>query len=353
MLRFSTSAKDDISLDELKVALKTYKTAKQKNEKFVIRLEDENPKIVEVLNLFGIKADEVSYQTHNLKFHQQLATKLLMDKKAFNCFCKDNELQNNYPGTCKNLPDSQVIDNENPFSVRIKKPKNQDKIDDFIILKINKYPTTTFATAIDDMLNNIELIIANEKDKVESGKQAYIRESLGYDKKIDYIFLKSLKNAPSANSLLEQGFLPESIVEYLEKDEDEFDLFALKSLNQKHISNLDSLKLATLVGFKSRDIGELAKYYSKELGTINEIKDKIDKIFSKKDDNLDELKEVVKKAPHFEKFEEFKEHIKQELKNKELSKELATLITGDKSANLSGIYPHIKNYIKEIARWYL
>ena len=352
MLRFSTSAKDDLSLDELKVAYETYKLAKQNNEKFVVRLEDENHEIVEFLNLFDIKADEVSYQTHNLKFQQQLATKLLRDRLAFNCFCKDNELESGYKGTCKNLPDSQVIDNENPFSVRIKKPNNQSELDDFIILKVNKYPTTTFATAIDDMLNNIDTVITLEKNKLETIKQTHIRESLGYDKKIEYIFLPSIKDDISANKLLEQGFLPESIIEYLEKYEGRFDIKELQTINKKQISNLDSLKLATLVGFKSKDIGELTKHFSKELTTINEIKDKIDKIFLRKeDDGLEDIKRVVKDAPHFESFDKFKNYIEQKIEDKELSKKLTILLTGtNEKVNLSDIYPYIKNYIKEIAR---
>ncbi len=352
MLRFSTSTKDDMSLDELRVALKTYKTAKQKDEKFIVRLEDENPEIVEFLNLFGITADEITYQTHNLKFHQQLATKLLMDKKAFNCFCKDKELKSGYPETCKNLPDSYVIENESPFSVRIKKPENQKEIDDFIILKINKYPTNDFALAIDDMLSNTDQVFTNEKNKINTKKQSHIRESLGYDKKIEYIFLPSLQDAPTANSLLEQGFLPEAIAEYLKEDEDTFDLTKLQTINQTHIPNLDSLKLASLVGFKSKDIGELAKLYSKEVSTITQIKDNIDKIFSQKiDDGLEDIKRVVKDAPHFESYAEFEKYIQQKIKDNELSQKLTLLLTGaNEKANLSDIYPYIKNYIKEIAR---
>jgi len=116
------------------------------------------------------------------------------------------------------------------------------------------------------------------------------------------------------------------------------------------------LKLATLVGFKSKDIGELAKLYSQKVDTINQIKEKIDTIFSKKschDKVCESLKEIIKDAPHFEEFEKFESYLreKSQLDDKELSKSLTFIMTGvDESSNLSDIYPYIKNYIKEIAR---
>ena len=358
MLRFSPTNGDDLDINDLKIALLNYTKAKQKGEKFLIRLNDNNTQeLIDTLNLFGIVADDINYKSHNLRFHQQLATKLLMDKKAFNCFCESKDKEDKAcKGGCENLPDSEVIDNENPFSVRIKKPQNGE-FEDFVILKVDKSPTNVFASALDDMLSDISTIIEDEKNTLNTKKENYIRESLGYDKKIEYIFVASIKENKSVKELLENGFLPDAIKEYLLKeDTNSFYIEKLKDINKKHIKDMDSLKLATYVGFKSRDIGELAKLLTKENSTINEIKEKIDKIFSKKeckDAKCKKLKELIKDAPHFDKFEEFTKYLldSSKLQEDEFYKLLGFIITGvEDSSNLSDIYPYIKNYIKEIAR---
>lgn len=431
MLRFAPSPTGDMHIGNLKVALLNYLVAKQRGEKFLLRIEDTDAKrniegkdkeIIELLHLFGIKSDEIIYQSHNLKFHQQLATKLLMDKKAFNCFCTPEDLENKklkakeegkpfrYDGTCKNLPDSLVLDNEAPFSVRIKEPEEDitftdiikgkltfepKNIDDFVILRVDKSPTYNFACAVDDMLSDISLVIRGEDHVSNTPKQIYIRNSLGYDKNIEYAHLPVILNnegkkmskrddASSVKWLLEQGFLPQAIANYLlligykapkdvflfeeaiewydiskvSKSPAKFNLTQLRNINKAHINILDSVKLASLIGFKSKEIGELAKLYTEEASTINEIKDKIDKIFSIKSSDeykqeLERFKEVVKDSPHFEEFGDFKTYLQEKtgFKGKNLFKPMRILLTGANGGpNLSDIYPHIKNYIKEIAR---
>ncbi len=431
MLRFAPSPTGDMHIGNLKVALLNFLVAKQRKEKFLIRIEDTDKKrniegkdkeILELLTLFGINADEVIYQSNNLKFHQQLATKLLMDKKAFNCFCTPQELETKkeeakkqnkpfrYDGTCKNLPDSFVINNENPFTVRIKRPQNTitftdkikgelsfepENIDDFVILRVDKSPTYNFACAVDDMLSDISIVIRGEDHVSNTPKQIHIRQSLGYEKDIEYAHLPIILNedgkkmskrddASSVKWLLEQGYLPEAITNYLlligykapkeiftfkeaiewydiskvSKSPAKFNLSQLRNINKAHILAMDNIKLASLIGFKSNDIGKLAKLYTEEASTINEIKEKTDKIFSKKSSDeypkeLEKLKEIIKDAPHFEKFDDFKAYLQEKtgLKGKNLFKPLRFLLTGANGGpNLSDIYPHIKNYLKEIAR---
>ncbi len=431
MLRFAPSPTGDMHIGNLKVALLNYIVARQKGEKFLVRIEDTDKKrniegkdreILDILNLFEVEIDEVLYQSNNLKFHQQFATKLLMDKKAFNCFCTSKELEikkerakkenraYRYDGTCKNLPDSEVIDNEKPFTVRIKRPNkpisfkdlikgdmsfDPEEIDDFVILRVDKTPTYNFACAVDDMLSDISVVIRGEDHLSNTPKQIHIRKSLGYEKQIEYAHLPIIlnedgkkmskrDNASSVKWLLDEGFLPQAIANYLiligykapkefftineaiewfdikkvSKSPAKFNLSQLKSLNREHIKAMDSLKLASLIGFKSKEIGELAKLYTEESSKINEIKDKISKIFLKKvsdeyHDELKKLKAIIKDAPHFEEFNQFKAYLqnKSGLKGKNLFKPLRILLTAEQNGpNLSDIYQYIKNYIKEIAR---
>ncbi len=431
MFRFAPSPTGDMHIGNLRVALFNYICAKQKNEKFVIRIEDtdtlrniegKDKELLDILNLFGITYDQLSYQSENLKFHRQLATKLLMDKKAFACFCtpqtldrkreeaKKNATAYRYDGVCKKLSDEEVLNNEAPFVIRIERPQDNitfsdiikgeltftpENIDDFVIMRVDKTPTYNFACAIDDMMSDISMVIRGEDHVSNTPKQILVRNYLGYDKNIKYAHLPIILNqegkkmskrddASSVSWLLKEGFLPSAISNYLilignktpkeifvleeaiqwfdlkniSKAPVKFDIDRLKHLNREHIKKTDSKTLSSLIGYLSQDLGDLAKLYTQEASTLEEIKSKIDKIFSKKSceefpKEFEILKSIAKDAPFFKDFNDYKSYLseKSSLKGKRLFKPLRILFTGEKDGpNLSEIYPYIKNYLGEIIK---
>ncbi len=431
MYRFAPSPTGDMHIGNLRVALFNYICAKQSKEKFIIRVEDtdkerniegKDQEILEILNLFGITYDQLIYQSDNLKFHRQLGSKLLMDGNAFSCFCSAKTLEEKreqakkdkkayrYDGVCKKLSDSEVIENENPFVVRIKEPSEKIEftdlikgdmkfepkdIDDFVILRVDKTPTYNFACAIDDMLSNVSVIIRGEDHLSNTPKQELIRKYLGYNEKVKYAHLPIILNdsgkkmskrddESSVKWLLEEGFLPDTIINYLilignktpteifsldeaitwfditkvSKNPAKFDITKLRQLNREHIKALDPLSLSKFIGYSSKDIGKLAKIYLEEASTINEIKVKIDTIFKTKtcdefEQEFELLKVATKDLPYFKEFDEFKAYLgeKSGLKGKKFFKPLRSLLTGsDSGPNLSDIYPHIKNYLGEIIK---
>ncbi len=431
MYRFAPSPTGDMHIGNLRTALFNYICAKQSGEKFIIRIEDtdkdrniegKDREILELLNLFHISYDEVYYQSENLKFHRQLGSKLLMDANAFSCFCTSSTLEKKredakksrkayrYDGVCKKLSDDQVIKNESPFVIRVKEPTSSIKftdlikgkmeflpkdIDDFVILRVDKTPTYNFACAVDDMLHNIGVIVRGEDHLSNTPKQELIRKYLGYTEKILYAHLpiilneagKKMSKRDSASSvkwLLEEGFLPDAIINYLilignkteaelftledalkwfdikkiSKSPAKFDMTKLKQLNREHIKKLNPLELSKFLGYSSKDIGELGKLYLEECSTINEIKVKIDKIFTNKTseefkEELEKIKQSTKDMPYFKEFDEFKTYLveKSGLKGKSFFKPLRVMLTGYESGpNLSEIYPHIKNYLGEIIK---
>ncbi len=431
MYRFAPSPTGDMHIGNLRVALFNYICAKQNGKKFIIRIEDtdkernidgKDKEILEILDLFGITYDEIYYQSNNLKFHYQIATQLLINKKAFACFCsedlldqkreqaKKNSVAYMYDDRCAFLSNEEVLNNKKPFVIRIKRPDKDIRfidlikgemsfsaktIDSFVILRADKTPTYNFACAIDDMLHDISTIIRGEDHLPNTPKQELIREYLNYNKKITYAHLPIIlntqgkkmskrDNASSIKWLLNEGFLPSAIINYLillgnktpteiftldealewfdikniSKSPAKFDIDKLKQLNREHIKKTDPLKLSKFIGYSSKDLGELAKIYTEEASTINEIKDKIDKIFSIKNsdkfkEELNILKNICKDMPYFEKFDEFKSYLsdKSSLKGKNLFKPLRVLLTGSENGpNLSEIYPHIKNYLGEVIK---
>ncbi len=429
MFRFALSPTGDMHIGDLQVALFNFLSAKQANDKLHIRIEDidtehtiagKDQEILDLLTLFGIEFHEVSYQSQNLKFHQQLVTKLLMDKNAFSCFCTPQMLEADkeeskkakkayqYNDRCRYLSDEEVLNNEAPFRVRITRPDSdivfddaicgevsftKESIDSFVLLHTDKRATHDFACAIDDMLSDISMIICKEEELSHTPKQILIRQYLGYNKEIRYAHLPTIVNQEGNNGaendntfslkwLLEEGFLPQAISNYLimigyktpieifdvdeainwfdiksiSKSTQIFDLDKLREINRAHIKRLDALELAKFIGYSSKDLGELAKIYTEENSTINEIKPKIDAIFAKKapsefQKEFAVLVKIAKEAPYFKAFDDFKSHLMQEsgLKDEALLKPLRYLLTGmETGPNLGDIYPHIRNYLGEI-----
>ena len=433
MLRFAASPTGDMNIGNLRTAIFNYIVAKQKKEDLLIRIDDTNKEnniegkdkeLLELLSLFSIEYSQIVYQSENLKYHQRMAMQLLTKKEAFSCFCSDNKLQELkdeaqvaskpylYDGFCATLSEETVFNCTAAFTVRIKASasdisfKDELKgnfnykacdIDSSIILKHDKTATATYACAVDDMLYDISTVIREENHLLDTVNQISIRHALSYDKKISYVHLPAIMNERtnekiSSNeraflikSLIEEGFLPSAIANYLvllscetpkeifsleeailwfditkiSKNTAVFDINKLRFVNKAHLKNLDNLRLSKILGFADENIGKLAKVYLEETSTVKEIKNKLNSIFSLKstckgfEEEVKVLQECLIKAPYFDNYCAFIEHImdKTSLSEKTLSTPLMFLLTGEqKGPEMSKIYPLIKNYLGEIVK---
>lgn len=414
MLRFAPSPTGDMYIGNLRVALFNYICSLQREEPLLIRIDDtdkernipdKEKEIFEILALFGIEYQEQQFQSNNLRFHRAMALQMLQDKKAFNCFCSAEDLEAKqdatYAGTCENLAPEEVIDNPLPFTIRLKKPPHSitftdiikgkntfdpDKIDSFILMSADKYPTYNFACAVDDMLSDISLIIRNEDHLSDTPKQIAIHEALGYTKKVEYAHLPIiLEDSVSIKWLLEEGFLPEAISNYLialgnktpleiftlkeavkwfdlqslSKDPVRFDIEKLRAINREHLRGLDPKELSRYVGFADEEIGNLAKLFLKEATTLKELRVKVGAVFASKKapqeykEEFDLLRELTLKAPHFDDYESYKTYLMKHsaLEGENLFKPLSLLLSGTENApELNDLYSHIKNYLKEVVK---
>ncbi len=421
MLRFAVNTTKDLSVSSLRVALFNYMLSKKTDEELIIRIEDIDKKnniegkdkeIIDLINLFSIEYSSIIYQSENLKYYQKLAMQLMAQKKAFACFCSDEKLEElkqkaekkgkkySYDGFCETLSDETVLNCNAPFTVRIKKPKESISFNDglrgelsfkpfevdyFRILTHDKLPTYNYACAIDDMLYNISTVIRDEDFISDTPRQIYLRESLNYDKEIKYIHLAKLENDVLVKDLIDEGFLPSAIANYLlslgnktpkevfeleealewfdiekfPKKSVKFNIEELKNLNKKHLELIDELRLSKILGFADTDIGKLAKLFLTEVSTIKEIKMNIEKVFSSKtiyDENqetFDKLKNCIKKAPYFERLDSLQDYISKEinLSKDKYIKPLKYILTGKENGpDISDIYPLIKNYLGEIVK---
>lgn len=432
MLRFAPSPTGDMHIGNLRVALFNYIVAKQRGEELIVRIEDtdkerniegKDQEILDILALFGISYSQLMYQSNNFRFHSAMALQLLHEKKAFNCFCTADTLEAKreeaksakeayrYDDACRDLPAELVIDNPNPFTVRIVRPEETivindrikgevsfepDAVDSFIIMRQDKTPTYNFACAVDDMLSDISIVIRGEDHMSNTPKQEHIRFCLGYNKRVEYAHLPIILNesgkkmskrddASSVKWLLEQGYLPAAIINYLvlmgnkppkeiftleeavswfsldaiSKSPARFDIDMLRHINKEHLKMLDAKELSRYVGFADAEIGELARIYLEESGTTKELKAKIAPIFAPREiaeefsEQTQLMRAVIQKAPYFETYEDFKNHIMGEsgLKGKNFFKPLRILLTNaEHGPDLEEIYKYLKNYLGEIVK---
>ncbi len=423
MLRFAPSPTGDMLINDLRIALFNYIVSLQKQEDFIVRIEDidkekniegKDQEILGILDLFDIKYSQTIYQSENYKFHSAMALQLLHEKKAFTCFCSDEWIDKKrkeakeankpyfYDDACRNLPAELVIDNTNPFRIRINRPDEDividdkikgkitftpDEVDSFVILNQDKTSTHNFACAVDDMLNDISMIVRSDEHINNTPKQEHVRKSLGYDKDVEFAHLPAIidEDSVSVKSLLEQGFLPESISNYLislgnkvpcevftlneateffdlknlSDSPIQFSLDELKELNHKHLKGLDAKELSRYVGFADAEIGELARVYLDEVSTTKELKAKIEPIFSQKEipeeyiGQANIMIQTIKNAPFFDEYDDFKDHIMKEsnLNGDEFLVTLYYVLTGAaEGPDIAKVYKYLKNYIGEIVK---
>lgn len=249
----------------LRVALFNYIVSRQKDEQFIIRIEDmdkerniegKDTEIMQILEKFALHHERVFHQSENLHIHQTLAIRLLEEGKAFVCTCtpemlqadreeaKKNNIAYHYSGRCKAMTSGELArlkEEKIPFVIRLKKPEtpilNPDiikgdiqtapqEVDSFVILRADGTPTYNFACACDDMLTGIDFIIQGEDHMSNTPKQIHIKQLLGYDTQTAYAHLPIILNtegkkmskrddAGSVKWLFSEGFIPDAIINYL------------------------------------------------------------------------------------------------------------------------------------------
>ena len=342
-------------IGNLRAAIFNYICSLQDKSGFILRIEDtdtarniegKDQEIIEILKRFGISWQSLYYQSKNLKFHQQFAAKLLSEKKAFCCFCSEEELEAKkqaakdageayrYDGHCEHLSDEEVLNCEKPFTIRLKKPDHAleftdaikgriafepQNIDSFVIMRADKTPTYNFACACDDMMQGVSFVIRGEDHVSNTPKQNWIRQSLGYEGEIKYAHLPIILNSEgkkmskreassSVKWLLQSGYLPEAIANYLillgnktprevfsmdeaveffdiakiSKSPAKFDEDKLAFINREHIKRASEQRLAELFELEPK-FAPLIKFYTQEASLIPQIKEKIAAIYSAKD----------------------------------------------------------------------
>ena len=263
--RLAPSPTGSLHIGTARVALFNYIFSKQNKGKFILRIEDtdiERSKpeyeedIKESLKWLGLNWNAFYKQSQRLEIYAKYLEKLLEEKKAYYCFCTQEELEAQkeyqislgkpplYSGKCRKLSQKEIEKNlkeKKPFVIRFKIPESIKKISfqdsvrgkiefdtkligDFIISKGLK-PFYNFAAAVDDYEMKISHVVRGEDHISNTPKQILIQKALGFSSPryahlplvlgSDKSKLSKRHGAASMHEFREKGYLPETLINFM------------------------------------------------------------------------------------------------------------------------------------------
>jgi len=271
--RIAPSPTGPAHIGTARTALFNYLFAKQNNGDFILRIEDTDTQrseqrwtdeVIEQLKWLGIEWDEGPdidgkfepyKQSQRLDIYENYLKKLLEEKKAYYCFCTEEELENKrqeqlsrgvapkYDGTCTHLSaaavEKKMAEGKNSvirFKVENKKIKFHDLVrgevefdtgllGDVVIAKNLKSPLYHFAVVVDDFLMQISHVIRGEEHLSNTPRQILIQEALGFYRPL-YAHLPLMLNMDKSKMSKRQGdvaisdyhkngYLPEALINFM------------------------------------------------------------------------------------------------------------------------------------------
>jgi len=259
-VRFAPSPTGELHLGGTRTALFNWLFAKKHDGKFFLRIEDTDLKrskekfteqILDSLQWLGLHWDQpLMYQSQRMDIYKERVKDLLKSGKVYRCYCSKNDLQSArdagsylYPGTCRNLSDEDTkwrLNQSQSFTLRLKLPKGETtyqdliygdihaqhkELDDFIIVRTDGTPTYNFSAVIDDHDMEITHVIRGEDHVANTPKQILLYQALGYNEPVfahlpmilgpDKKRLSKRHGAPGVQNFKDDGYLPESLLNYL------------------------------------------------------------------------------------------------------------------------------------------
>ncbi len=295
--RFAPSPTGRMHVGNLRTALYAYLIARHEGGDFILRIEDTDQVrffegavdiINRTLDLAGLDHDEgpdkdggvgpyVQSERQAAGIYQKYADQLIAQGDAYCCFCGQEELESMkrvvdgkeislYDKRCLSLPREEVerrLKAGEPHVIRFNMPTegttvfrdviygdiqvNNEELEDLILIKSDGYPTYNFANVVDDHLMGITHVVRGNEYLSSSPKYNRIYEAFGWDIPVyvhcplitDETHAKLSKRSghSSFEDLMDQGFLPEAIVNYVAllgwSPADNQEIFSLKELVEK------------------------------------------------------------------------------------------------------------------------
>jgi nondiscriminating glutamyl-tRNA synthetase len=344
-VRFAPSPTGPLHIGGARSVLFNYLFAKKHGGTLILRIEDTDlersskkseENIKDALKWLGLTWDEgvdvggpyLPYrQTERLSIYQQYTEKLLDSNQAYECFCTEEELEEQrevcrkkgelprYLNRCRDLSreEKKELAKTRKSVVRFRVPQGQiiqvndlvrgnvrfesDGIGDFVIVKSDGLPTYNYAVVVDDATMGITHVIRGEEHLPNTSRQVLLYEALGFSQPLfahvslilgkDRSKMSKRDGDTSVEQYREKGYLPDAIINFLallgwspDTEEEIFtseqliELFSLERVS-KSPAVFDMEKLNWLNGFYIRnkpldEIASLATPYLQAAGFVKE-----------------------------------------------------------------------------------
>lgn len=272
-VRYAPSPTGDPHIGNIRTAIWTWLYARHTGGQFIVRLEDTDQtrevpgsleRILGSLEWLGLTWDEgpdiggpyAPYvQSQRLDLYHAAVDRLLAEGNAYRCFCTPEELDEmrqrqqaekrapGYEGRCRDLPreltEARALDEH--FVVRFKVPREGSTtvedllrgpvtvenrtLDDFVILKSDRFPTYHLAHVVDDTAMKITHVTRGDEWLPSAPRHALLFDALGYARPM-YVHnpvilapgggkLSKRHGAKSALEYAEDGYLPDALLNFL------------------------------------------------------------------------------------------------------------------------------------------
>jgi nondiscriminating glutamyl-tRNA synthetase len=272
-VRFAPSPTGHLHVGNARTALFNWLFARQNHGTMVLRIEDTDversearfeDQLIADLKWLGLDWDEgpdvggpyVPYrQSDRLDLYREHAERLLNERKAYLCFCSEDDLQKErdknvaeggqpiYSGKCRMIDPDEAKRRRTAgeaCAIRLRIPEHpirfhdivhgnvefsNEVVSDPIILRSNGMPVYNYVVVIDDALMKITHVIRGDDHLSNTPKQVALYEALGWQVP-EFAHLSTIlgsdgkrlskrHGATSIANFREMGVLPEALMNYL------------------------------------------------------------------------------------------------------------------------------------------
>ncbi len=315
--RFAPSPTGYLHIGGVRTALYSWLYARKRQGEFILRIEDtdverSSPEAVEIilagLQWLGLDYDEGPYfQSQRLFRYQEVLNQLLIEDKAYRCYCSKERLANlraeqlsqqkkpRYDGYCR---DRKTITPNQPYVIRFRNPLqgevvvedqvhgtvifHNEELDDLIIARSDGSPTYNFTVVVDDWDMRITHVIRGDDHLNNTPRQINLFLALAADVPMilgpDGKKLSKRQGAANVLQYRKEGYLPDALLNYLVRlgwshgDQEIFsrkqliEYFDISDLNKAPAAiNVDKLIWLNQHYLKTDDPEQLALLLEKEM----------------------------------------------------------------------------------------
>ncbi len=426
--RFAPSPTGRMHVGNLRTALYAYLIAKHEGGKFLLRIEDTDQEryvegavdiIYRTLEKAGLKHDEgpdkdggvgpyVQSERQAAGIYLEYAKKLIEKGEAYYCFCDKERLESlktevagkeivMYDKHCLHLSKEEVEEKlkaGTPYVIRQNNPRtgtttfhdeiygditvDNAELDDMILIKSDGYPTYNFANVVDDHLMGITHVVRGNEYLSSSPKYNRLYEAFGWEVPVyvhcplitdeEHKKLSKRCGHSSFEDLLEQGFLPEAIINFVALlgwcPEEEREIYSLdelvKAFDYHHMSKAPSVfdytKLKWMNGeyIKAMDFDA---FYEKALPYLKQAVTKaydLKKIAEMVKTRIEIFPDIPALIDFFEEVPEYETAIYAHKKMKttpesslEVLKELLPILEEQEDYSNDALYARLQKYVEE------